>query len=267
MKPSNRHLFALMLITLVWYGAAEDKAANSGGNAGDGLVNVGADVLSAGDVVIAAEAWSRNARYENFEGESEDTGDITPEIAVIFDGGFIDANGTAVIIDGSSITIARPGTYRLSGDLADGQILVDSSDQGLVRLIWDGIDVISVRGSVLQVIEADGTLIVLADERSNEVADAPLASTTDPRFPDAPAQVTTGVGAGMLALLQISAGGSLLTDTPAKSYSSPVSFSPDLLSRRHAVRTGQASSSSAAGGLYQGGIPARLGTEQATFTP
>ncbi|WP_081784901.1 carbohydrate-binding domain-containing protein [Cellulomonas sp. KRMCY2] len=91
----------------------------------------------------------------------------------------------AVGIEGSTVTIGAPGTYRLSGTLDDGQVLVTSGADGIVRLILDGVDITSSTSAPLVVTDADEVVVVLADGSQNHLSDAatyvyPDAETDEP---------------------------------------------------------------------------------------
>ena len=58
-------------------------------------------------------------------------------------GNSITVDGEGVTIDGSTATITSAGTYRLNGTLADGQIIVNTEDKDVVRLILNGANLSS----------------------------------------------------------------------------------------------------------------------------
>ncbi|MCB0150255.1 MAG: carbohydrate-binding domain-containing protein, partial [Caldilineaceae bacterium] len=59
-------------------------------------------------------------------------------VPIALAGATITADGAGVTVDGNTATITAAGSYRLSGTLDDGQIVVDSADAEPVRLILDG---------------------------------------------------------------------------------------------------------------------------------
>lgn len=83
-----------------------------------------------------------------------------------------DADVQDLTLAGSSVTISEPGTYRLTGTIGDGQIVVDSTANGLVRLILDGVDVSSTTGPALLVENAAEVMVVLADGSQNSLSDS-----------------------------------------------------------------------------------------------
>lgn len=77
-----------------------------------------------------------------------------------------------VRIDGNTITILNSGTYILQGQLSDGKILVDSTDNDIVRLVLSGVDVTSSDSAPIYVKRAKGTIITLAEDTTNTFTDA-----------------------------------------------------------------------------------------------
>jgi len=96
--------------------------------------------------------------------------DASSEVAIALrDGGTTGGDGTAV--DGDLLTITAAGTYRISGTLSDGQIIVDTGDEGIVRLILDGVTVASATSAPLWVANADEVVVILADGSQNTLTD------------------------------------------------------------------------------------------------
>ncbi len=84
----------------------------------------------------------------------------------------ITVDGEGVTVDGNTATITAAGTYRISGTLTDGQILVDTEDEEVVRLILDGVTIGSLTNAPLAVMQAEKTIIILADNTENYLADS-----------------------------------------------------------------------------------------------
>ena len=79
--------------------------------------------------------------------------------------------GVGADADGGTVTITRGGTYSVRGILADGQIVVDSTDKKTVRLILNGADIRCSWSAPILVENAKKTVIVLAEDTDNYVAD------------------------------------------------------------------------------------------------
>ncbi|GAA1058435.1 hypothetical protein GCM10017608_26500 [Agromyces luteolus] len=160
--------------TLVFAGCTATTAASTddGSASTDSTVSLAA-AASVDPGVTAAEAMAANEDPPGEDGD--DTWDAADEIAITLDGGTAtvdDASGdvSGVSVDGDTVTITAAGTYRLSGELA-GQVVVDTEDEGLVRLILDGVDISSESTAALAITNADRAQVVLADGSENTLAD------------------------------------------------------------------------------------------------
>lgn len=73
-----------------------------------------------------------------------------------------------VSISGSTVTISSAGTYSVSGELTDGQIIVDTGeDAGKVNLILDNAEVTNLSGPALWVKQAKKLDLVIAAGSAN----------------------------------------------------------------------------------------------------
>ena len=116
------------------------------------------------DHPIFAEMLQRGIRLTTAAG--------TTAVPIALEGGSIRASGEGVAVDGSVATIGAAGTYRLSGILDDGQIVVNVSGDGLVRLVLDGATLSSSTSAPIAILDAEEVVIVLADGTQNVVSDA-----------------------------------------------------------------------------------------------
>ena len=80
-------------------------------------------------------------------------------------------SGSGASAEGGDVRITSPGTYRLSGSLNDGQIVVDSTGNGAVNLILDGVDITSSNNAAVHVVAADETRITLSAGTQNILTD------------------------------------------------------------------------------------------------
>ncbi len=86
-------------------------------------------------------------------------------------GDTIVVNGDGAEVDGSTVTITAGGDYVLTGTLADGQVVVDSDDDGTVTLVLAGVDIYDSTSAPLYVAGAEDTVIVLAEGTTNRLSD------------------------------------------------------------------------------------------------
>ncbi|MBP7053622.1 MAG: carbohydrate-binding domain-containing protein [Phycisphaerae bacterium] len=97
--------------------------------------------------------------------------DISEAVPIALDGTSISASGIGTTVDGNTVTITCGGTYSVSGALADGQIIVDSTDKQTVRLILDGADVHCSWSAPILIENAKKTLLILAENTENYASD------------------------------------------------------------------------------------------------
>ena len=77
----------------------------------------------------------------------------------------------SVLASGSTLTIRSGGVYVLSGELEDGQIVINAPDTGTVKLVLNGVTINNSNSTAIFVKEAENTIITLADGTVNSVAD------------------------------------------------------------------------------------------------
>ena len=120
------------------------------------------------DTVADAEAENG----ESHEETADYTWDAASAISVTLNGTSISGSSTGATIDGSKLTITSAGTYRLSGTLTDGQIVVETKDEDPVKLVLDGVDISNSSSAPIFISGAEKTIIILADNSGNTLSDA-----------------------------------------------------------------------------------------------
>lgn len=109
---------------------------------------------------------------EDHEDADDYTWDSAAVVAITLNGDSITASGDGVKVEGSQATITSAGTYSISGSLADGQIIVDTEDKAVVRIILSGVDIHNSTSAPVTVQNAKKTVIILAEGTENVVSDA-----------------------------------------------------------------------------------------------
>lgn len=120
-------------------------------------------------VESAAEAIAENSSTHDDDGDYQ--WDSASATTITLNGNTITTDGDGVTIDGSKATITSAGTYSISGSLADGQIVVNTDDDEIVRLLFNGIDIHSSTSAPIYIAEAEETVIVLGENTTNTVSD------------------------------------------------------------------------------------------------
>ena len=75
------------------------------------------------------------------------------------------------LVNGSSVTITKGGSYRVSGTLEDGQIIVDADKEDDVRIVLDGADLTCATSAPIYVKQAGNTYLYLEEGTENTVTD------------------------------------------------------------------------------------------------
>lgn len=98
---------------------------------------------------------------------------------ITLSGNSASVNGNGATAENAAVTITSSGTYLLSGTLSEGSIKVSSSDNGTVRLIFDGVDISNSSQAPVVVETAKKVIITLADGTTNTVTDSARQSAED----------------------------------------------------------------------------------------
>lgn len=101
----------------------------------------------------------------------EDFSKVNNEASITLNGDSISLDGSGATVDGSKITITSAGIYRITGNLNDGQIIVDAGDNDKVKLILNGVDIKCSNSAPIYVVNADKTVIDLKDGSNNTITD------------------------------------------------------------------------------------------------
>ncbi|MEH6407821.1 MAG: carbohydrate-binding domain-containing protein [Leeuwenhoekiella sp.] len=109
---------------------------------------------------------------EDHDEASDYEWDSATVVGIILNTTSITVNGEGATADGSVVTIENAGNYEITGDLTNGQIIVDTEDEGVVRLLLNGIDVTSKSSSPLYIANASKTVIYLEENTTNYLSDS-----------------------------------------------------------------------------------------------
>jgi hypothetical protein len=130
--------------------------------------------------VLLYTGCSKNAALTDEEEEDETTAvesasdytwDATKVVHITLNGTSITVDSTGATVSGSRVTITSAGTYSISGTLSDGQIVVSTKDNDVVRLILNGASITNTTNAPIFVENAVKTVLVLADNTKNYVTD------------------------------------------------------------------------------------------------
>lgn len=92
-------------------------------------------------------------------------------VSIVLNGNSVTESSDKVSVEPGKIVISAAGNYSFSGTLSDGQIWVETSDDGIVRLILNGANITSSNSAPVYVKKASKVLIALADNTTNVLTD------------------------------------------------------------------------------------------------
>jgi hypothetical protein len=142
----------------------------------------------------------------DWDSEDLDAGwDSAAATFIELDGDSISVDGSGATVDGATVTITSGGAYVVSGTLDDGQVRVDTTDVETVKLVLNGADITCSSSAPIYVVNADRTVIILADDTENRVTDGSVyvfedAETTEPNAAVFSHDDLTITGGGSLAV-------------------------------------------------------------------
>ncbi|MFC7531108.1 carbohydrate-binding domain-containing protein [Actinoplanes sp. GCM10030250] len=148
---------------LVGCATGDDTATGSTGSTVTAAATVDASTVDG--TQTAAEVLAANKTAHTVPAVSADgAAEIT------LSGTSASSSSDGVEVNGSTVTISKAGTYRISGSLTDGQIVVNAPD-ATVTLVLDGADITSSTTAAIAATEAEQLVIQLADGTTNRLAD------------------------------------------------------------------------------------------------
>jgi len=109
--------------------------------------------------------------------EDENVSTLVSDEVVTFNETGISSSNDLVSIDGNSVSIDQAGTYYLEGSSSDTVISIDVSSNELVTLVLNDVNLTSLSGAVISVINAKKVIITLSEGSTNTLSDSSLSSS------------------------------------------------------------------------------------------
>ncbi len=149
------------------------------------------DTVESSDVVFASQPTGESVGESSTAVSPQQNSEITPTaIPVEYDSDDLDAStsnsemsyiqlegdsitldGSGATINGNIVTITSAGSYSISGTLNDGQIVVNTEDEETVGLVLNGADITCSTSAPIYVLNAEKTVITVADGTENYITD------------------------------------------------------------------------------------------------
>ncbi|OGO90701.1 MAG: hypothetical protein A2Y17_03155 [Clostridiales bacterium GWF2_38_85] len=162
-----KYKIRIFIITILLLTLLAGCSSNNGNNISDSSKNTenSNNTLSEIDVSIP-DGTSYDEDDTDVSYVESDDGEIA------LNGNSISYNGEGAVVEGSIITITSPGEYIVGGKLNDGQIIIELSTDEKVQLILNGVDITCKTGPAIYTVNADRTIITLADGTTNTLTDS-----------------------------------------------------------------------------------------------
>ncbi len=81
-----------------------------------------------------------------------------------------ECDSASVTVDGNTVTITEEGTYLLSGELSEGQIVVNTDKTEKVQLVLDNASVTNSTSAAVYILQADKVFLTLAPDSKNTLS-------------------------------------------------------------------------------------------------
>ncbi|MFI3324937.1 MAG: carbohydrate-binding domain-containing protein [Clostridia bacterium] len=81
-----------------------------------------------------------------------------------------ESQATYLTLLDTDITINSEGVYILSGELTDGQIIIEADDTAKIQIVLDNVSINCSNSAAIYIISADKVFITLADESENNLS-------------------------------------------------------------------------------------------------
>ena len=136
------------------------------------------------------------------------TWDAASAVLIALNGDAIACNSGAVTVSGALATITAAGTYRVTGTLENGSLIVDAGKEDKVQIVLDNASITSGTFAALYVKQADKVFLTLADGTVNTLSNGGAFEAVDANNVDGAVFSKDD--------LTLNGGGKLVVNSPAK---------------------------------------------------
>ena len=155
--------------------ASSNASASSSSKSDTTWTTISSAVATASTGASVSDILGANASVEDASSSEDDAGttDTSSATTITLSGSSASASGSAsgnVKVDGGTVTISGGGTYVISGELNNGQIVVNAPKAD-VRLVLKGASITSSDGPAIDIQDAGNAIVVLAKDSKNTLTD------------------------------------------------------------------------------------------------
>lgn len=162
-KSNYFKVAATLLSTTLLFACSNNSESVIGGGAQQGNIGESAEI-NVSALINEKVKYDKDDLYSDWQNE---------------DATLIKLNGADVTFDSAApliyqdniLSIITGGTYVLSGELNNGKIVIDAEDKSTVRLVLNGVKINNSNSSAIEVVNAEKTVISLAEGTENYILD------------------------------------------------------------------------------------------------
>lgn len=159
---SKKRLYTVLASALLFLAACTETTASSNTDTDSNTTAVETAEEVSVDT-LGLDATEVSAEDEEWDLE-------TSTVITLKDGdSSVEGSGAAVSKD--IVTITEAGTYVLEGTLTNGQIRIEAADEAEVHIVLNGVSITNETGAAIYGVNADKTIITLADGVENTLED------------------------------------------------------------------------------------------------
>ena len=173
MSMNFKTIAALCAVVLGVTGTLAGCDAGSKGSANDSGSGMGSSLNS------EANSQAADKNVTGYDAAVKTTAPESAGCAIRFTDNEVEVSGGAVDVNGTAVTINKPGIYSVSGSCSNGKIIVDAGKGNEVTLILDSVDLKSANNSVIECTSGKLITLYLAEGSVNTLSDSANYSFND----------------------------------------------------------------------------------------
>ncbi len=167
-----RILMSTILVSSLLYGCTSNETAVAQGTLSEAEKENQEDAKASGSEITAeGDELFTERDYETDYEEAE-------SIRIVLSDSGIEA-GDGVAVENMTVTIMDEGTYIVSGNLSDGQLIVDAAESAKIHLVFDNTEISSADSAPVYIKQADKVFLTLADGTTNILASSSTFAQTE----------------------------------------------------------------------------------------
>ena len=176
MKNMRRFNALLLTCALLAFSLTGCTSKSSAGSS----TNSATTSITSSDVVKSTNTDNITPKYDDEDFASTWVDSSATHITLNSSSASVSGNGATA--SGAVVTITKVGTYVVAGTISEGQIIVNVTEKGTVRIVLNSANITNSKTAPINVIEAKKVLLTIADGTINTITDKTRATTADEEY-------------------------------------------------------------------------------------